>query len=216
MNEPTQPKIGFVLCHGWAMTPAFFNELAAQLAQHFPGAPCHFLNLGYFSAADISVPNLVNLEPDIRWVGIGHSYGLVRLLRLPIQWHYLVSIAGFTRFAVDAALPQALLARLQTKPAATLRQFYKLCDLPAEQHPSGALQTERLAADLRDLMVCDEHKALSAYRVLALASVNDAVVPPELTQQCFSDVEIFWHDHAGHALGAVAAPWCVQQIKRNL
>lgn len=214
------------------MTPAFFNSLTDHLHQHFPGAPCYFLNLGYFSVSEFSVMNtapnsVLNLVPDviqtelekqgdIHWIGIAHSYGLVRLLRLPLQWHYLISIAGFTRFAVDAELPQALLVRLKTKPAATLRQFYRLCGLPDEQYPSGVPHLERLETDLHYLMACDEQQALSAYRVLVLASSNDAVVPPELTQQCFAPAQIHWHEQAGHALGAVAAPWCVQQIKRNL
>ena len=217
MTDLVRPRFGFVFAHGWAMTPDFFTPLAAQLAQRFPDAPCHFLNLVYFSAPS-SLPT--KLDPQIHWIGIGHSYGWVRLLResrrLPINWHCLISIAGFTRFAVDPALPQALLARLQTKPAATLRQFYRLCGLPDAHYPSATPHTERLEHDLRDLMTCDEQQALAAQRFIVLASRNDAVVPPELTQHCFANAEIYWHEQAGHALGLVAMDWCAERILQKL
>lgn len=206
-------KLGFVFCPGWAMPVDFFVPLQKILSHSFPQASYHLFDLGYFNTEPTQNFDWSNAT---HWFGIGHSYGLIRLLRLTQFWHGLVSICGFTHYSAAinkiGVAPESLqmLQKLVAENcAAGLRYFHRQCNLPATIRPNHMLQKERILTDLNDLAHCYESPITTT---LALASRNDAIVPTELTCACFAESTIHWHEYAGHALGLLDPDWCAARI----
>ncbi len=200
----TSAALGFVFCPGWAMPQDFFAPLQTALAEFFPHAPMHNLD-------PVSAP-----LPQRQWIGIGHSWGFVRLLHRAQPWQGLVSINGFTHFCATPQAPgvaremfQQLQDGMSHDPATTLRRFYRLCGLPSTLRPANDLPLAFLQSELAALGQCDE---VCPNTLLALAAVNDAVVPAALTRACFDGHPLHWHPDAGHALGWQAPQWCAEKI----
>jgi len=200
----TSAALGFVFCPGWAMPHDFFAPLQTALAEFFPNATMR--NLDEADAA----------PPHQQWIGIGHSWGFVRLLRRAQPWHGLVSINGFTHFCATPQAPgvaremfQQLQDGMAHDPAATVRRFYRLCGLPSALRPAEDLPFAALQRELAELGQCDE---VCPNTMLALAAENDAVVPAALTRVCFDGHPQHWHADAGHALGWQASQWCAEKI----
>lgn len=227
------PNPGLIFSPGWAMPGNFFAPLQTALLQHFPTARIHHLQPGYFmTPSSDKAPALPDEPPETRWFGIGHSYGFIRLMRFmqaqqtssPTAlsahniWHGLISLCGFTHFCAQPEKPgvapivaDALRQGVQENCDAALRRFYRLCSLPGTVRPATVVQPHTLLDDLDDLLTCDVIKP-PLIPLLALASSNDAVVPPILTRTCFAESTLHWHAHAGHALGWREADWCAAHI----
>lgn len=200
--------IGFVFFSGWAMPPDFFVPLQAALLQHFPHAKTHHIQPGYFGDAQLGLPDWPH---PIRWFGIGHSYGLMRLLCTPAPWQGIVSLCGFTHFQAHGEVAQTLRQGLLENCNTTLRRFYRLCALPGTLRPATVTHPHTLLADLDALLTCTA-ETLPATPLLALAATDDEVVPPDLTRECFAAPDIRWRDKTGHALGWFEPDWCAEQI----
>ncbi|TAK90985.1 MAG: hypothetical protein EPO06_06600 [Burkholderiaceae bacterium] len=207
----TPASLGFVFCAGWALPRDFLAPLQAALAEHFPAAPMRTIDLNYFKAAP-----LLATAPAQHWIGIGHSWGFVQLLRSAQPWRGLVSINGFTHFCATPQAPgvaremfQQLQDGMVHDPAATVRRFYRLCGLPSTLRPAEDLPFAALQRELTELGQCDE---VCPNTLLALAAENDAVVPAALTRYCFDGHPQHWHPDAGHALGWHAPQWCAEKI----
>lgn len=210
MQAPAiRPTLLFV--HGWAFDAAFWAPLAAAL-DDWPQAT---FDAGYFGPARTP-------QPDGPVVAIGHSLGVLRLLRDPAPARLgLVSINGFARFAaapdftegVPPRMLDRMLNRLATQPEAVLRDFRQRC---GDATAFGMAQVDTLTRDLQALRDEDQRTALAALRVplLALAGAQDPIVPAAMTQATFSDAAgIRWRDAGGHLLPATDTDWCAQQIR---
>lgn len=176
--------IGFALCHGWAFDRAALLPLASALRERFPYAPLACFDLGFTGS-----PQSPGLAADTAWVAVGHSYGFAYLMQQPVAWHAAVSINGFTRFCRRAGqregtpvrLLDAMCARLQNEPHAVVGEFRARCGEAGAiaQDLQPALLLEHLMR-LRDLEL-----ALPDCRLLALATQDDAIVAPLLSNACF-------------------------------
>lgn len=210
MQAPaTRPTLLFV--HGWAYDAAFWAPLAAALGD-WPQAT---VDAGYFGPARAP-------QPDGPVVAIGHSLGVLRLLRDPAPTRVgLVSINGFARFAAGPDFAQGvpprmldrMLSRLATQPDAVLRDFRQRC---GDASAFDAPQLNALTRDLQALRDEDQRAALAALPVplLALAGAQDPIVPAPMTQATFGDAAgIRWCDTGGHLLPATDTRWCAQQIR---
>ena len=216
-------NLGLVFYHGWGLDASFWQPLAARLGPY----PQVFFDAGYFGT-----PQIPDLSPDHRWVGIGHSLGFARALQAPPAggWAGLVSVAGFTRFCATATdgvgQPRRVVERMvrayaQT-PQTVLADFLARCELAA---CLPALNAERndtlLAADLARLLDIDvqpQWKA-STTPVLALAARDDAIVPSALTEATFAQrrqTRLVWSAQGGHALGHAGADFCAAAITEFL
>lgn len=224
MNQ--NPPIGFVFSPGWAMPPDFFAPLQTALLQYFPRAKTHSIHPAYFDEGQLDLPDW---PQKMYWFGIGHSYGLMRLLRTPAPWRGMISLCGFTYFCAHHELPgvapeiaQALRQGMLENSSATLRRFYRLCGLPGTFRPPAVTHLHTLLADLDELLTCRATNSpmLLTTPLLALASKDDAVVPVDLTNACFVPSSIHWHptqasggaNGRGHALGMLEPAWCAEQI----
>ncbi|KGE00282.1 biotin synthase [Achromobacter sp. RTa] len=208
---PARPTLLFV--HGWAFDASVWTTLRAEL-DDWPQA---VFDAGYFGPeqeAHVSGPV----------IAIGHSLGALRLLRqLPQACLGLVSINGFPRFAaapgfdegVPARMLDRMIKRLSADPAAVLRDFRQRCGAAS---PFGAPRVEPLGRDLHALRDDDRRAALAALPVplLALAGVEDPIVPAPMTRALFAgrpSGELCWRERGGHLLPVSDAPWCAARIR---
>ncbi|SSW68802.1 alpha/beta fold hydrolase [Achromobacter agilis] len=210
------PRPTLLFVHGWAFDASVWAPLRAEL----DGWPQAVFDAGYFGPAR---------EPDIAGpaVAIGHSLGMLRLLRgLPQDCLGLVSLNGFPRFAAgpgfDAGVPARMLdrmaRRLASDPAAVLQDFRQRCGTTA---PFGAPRTEMLGRDLLALRDEDQRAALAALRVplLVLAGGEDPIVPAPMTRAAFAACppgDLHWRECGGHLLPVADAPWCAAHIRAFL
>lgn len=156
-------------------------------------------------------------------VAIGHSMGVLRLLRgLPPGCIGLVSINGFPRFGaapdfaegVPLRMLDRMIKRLSADPAAVLQDFRQRC---GEASAFGELQFDPLARDLNALRDEDQRPALAALSVplLVLAGQDDPIVPPAMTRAAFdgrADAERHERAGGGHLLPVSDTAWCAHHI----
>ncbi len=177
--------LGIAFCHGWSFDTQSLAPLQAALAQRLPDVAQASFDLGF-----TGTPQTPALAPDVDWIALGHSWGFAWLLQQDQPWRAAIAINGFSRFCrrpghpegAPARLVDAMLARLQTEAQAVVQDFHARCGVPAPQalqHLDQAALQQHLQR-LRDLDI-----ALPACPLLALATDDDAIVPPALARACF-------------------------------
>lgn len=170
-----------LLVHGWGFDARLWDAVRDRLPE---GMTVQALDLGFFGAPDLEVPEAVD-------VAAGHSLGLLWLLtRRPCRWRRLVSINGFPRFTAAPdfpdGVPPRLVARmrrrLETDPEAVLTDFRARCGAgPADRAPDPV----RLAEGLALLAEGDGRAHVPPVGIAALAGEADPVVPPAMTAAAF-------------------------------
>ena len=188
--------IGFALCHGWSFDAPALASLQAALARRFPGAAFAVFDLGFTGAAHTPV-----LASGCDWIALGHSYGFAYLMQQPVAWKAAVSINGFTRFCRRPGCPEgtpvrllnAMIERLGQDPQATVADFYQRCG--AAQEVPEALDLPGLRHHLSQLRELD--LALPTCPTLALATLDDAIVPLALARACFDVPNVTLRELAG-------------------
>lgn len=197
----------FVLVHGWG----FHAGIWADTIAHLDGAEITLIDLGFVSGGP---PSADDWPPDA--IAIGHSLGLLWLLeRGGAHFRALVSIQGFDCFHrhVAPARIAALQRGLEREPAATLKAFWRSCG--AEGFASTqALNVDRLAEGLDWLMLWDGRPAREALDcpMLALASRDDVIVPPAMSEAIWSDTGIKWSQDGSHVLPLKHPQWCARHV----
>lgn len=202
-------KLSFVFCHGWGFNPHFWQPLQAC----FKNTECHFINLGYEDGQDITPLSL--LSPDVTYIGVGHSLGLTKLLKLPLQYRALIGLQAFVNFLgfdrdlhVKRRRAWSLMCQnFQICPQKTLDHFYQTCfDSSQDQHASDLKLTlprfERLNQDLQGLS--DAHSLPCDIPTLILGTTHDKIVPPALIYDNFASVKnvhLDFYPADGHCLG---------------
>ena len=194
-----------VLMHGWGYDASFWQPMIEAM----PDMECRAWDLGYFGAPSF-------LPPERDAIAIGHSYGVLWLLRRrPFAWKGLVSINGFSRFAQAPDLPQGvplaqidrLAASLEEDPPGCLTGFRQRCGdmIP----PPGTPNAQRLLDSLDHLRQWDERPSLPG---LALCGEADKVVPAPLSRALFPDGLARRHA-GGHLLPRQDPDWCAGEIR---
>jgi hypothetical protein len=199
--------IGFALCHGWSFDAGAMDALAACLQEHFPACRIASFDLGFTGTPH--APQL-GAMPETKWIAVGHSYGFAYLMQLPLAWHAAISVNGFTRFCRRPGKPEgmpvrlldAMLARLDLEPRATVEEFRQRCGIV--QAPSQQLDAPLLVAHLARLR--DLNLPMPACAVLSLSTHDDLIVPPSLTQACFGEAGCTMQEYGGSHLHLLQAP----------
>ena len=204
-----------VFVHGWGFDESLWRDLRAAL----PDFESDAVDLGFFGRPRSVKPNGEAV------IAVGHSLGLLWLLHeRPFPWRALVSVSGiprFTkspdyRFGIGARVLDAMIARFEKEPAATLDDFIANCGVDARQ-PASA-DTKRLRDGLLWLKSWDARDQFAAERapMLALYSRDDAIVPEDLSTELFANrtgtvraVE----SSGGHALPLTRTAWCADNIR---
>jgi pimeloyl-[acyl-carrier protein] methyl ester esterase len=182
--------------HGWGYDSRFWDPLRAALRN----APSAALDLGYFGAADTSVPRDVTLL-------VGHSLGFLWLARHSTLKHVpLVGINAFPRFietedyrpAVASRVLERMKRRLAGDTHGVLQDFWARAGATG---PDRAPNATALAEGLGHLAIWDERENLAsrASPTRLIAGREDAIVPPAMTEMAFNGSEITWLP-GGHTL----------------
>ena len=213
-------ELNFVFKTGWAGQASDFEPLKQSLKALLPDA--RFFDWH----TDVGNP-VIQAQT---WIGIGHSLGFADLVSANHSWQGLVSLQGFTHFrsaAVDscAGTPSRLLRLMQKRfsqtPEKVVVEFLETAGFAQDRCKCNALTAsgqQALSDGLQRLY--DLNVALPQdVKVLAIASQDDAIVPANLTQYCFSgkpDVELYWlangsrhalHQHQAQACAALLVKW---------
>lgn len=204
------PQATLWFAHGWAYDASFWAPLRAALSDWPQVAD----DAGYFGA-----PRLPEVSGPV--IAIGHSLGALRLLRQPPPGCVgLVCINGFARFGAGPDFPEGvaprlldrMLRQLAAQPQAVLRDFRARC---GDDTPSGAPDMAALERGLLALRDEDRRAGLAALPMpaLALAGVEDPVVPPAMTGAALPGVALRWHARGGHLLPRSDPQWCAGHIR---
>lgn len=210
-----------LLLHGWALRPGLWRPLAQEM-----NLPLLCPDWGYYGPPDMDLP------PHGPLILAGHSLGFLWWLHrlehdpsLRQRTIGLISINGFSRFSQAPDFPhgipqrviQRMLTRLNQNPRALLDEFGRACGLRTPAPPEN-LQHPLLADGLNALASRDERATLRdlPHPLLALASEDDAIVPPALTRACFTTpnphLRLAWHPRGQHLLPLLQPAWCAREI----
>ncbi|HXG78730.1 MAG TPA: hypothetical protein VNJ31_05255 [Methyloceanibacter sp.] len=197
----------FVLVHGWG----FHAGIWSDVVRHLDGATVTLVDLGFISGG----PKGATVWPSDA-IAIGHSLGLLWLLKQGgKRFRALVSMQGFDCFSCHVAPSrlQALKRGLEREPHATLLAFWRSCGAAGFALPE-ALNVARLGQGLDWLMHWDARKAKDELTcpVLALASRDDVIVPPPVSEAIWQDRGIVWSEDGGHVLPLSHPQWCARHV----
>jgi pimeloyl-[acyl-carrier protein] methyl ester esterase len=209
--------------HGWGFDARFFDALASALPEY----ALQRGDFGFFDAEPCQTPK--GPKPFLL---VGHSLGFLALLGAEGAERAagLVSLGGFPRFvdgeSFPLGVPSALLTRMrrrfQRDPAATLREFYTLCDAPKDcVFPEFDLvNAARLTAGLESLASLDQRARLASLLdqgvpVLALSADDDRVTPAALQRAAFADARISRAScrQGGHLFPLTQTAWVADALR---
>jgi pimeloyl-[acyl-carrier protein] methyl ester esterase len=196
----------FVLVHGWGFHAGIF----ADFVPHLKGAAVTLVDLGFVAGGP---------EGSSQWpedaVAVGHSLGLLWLLeRGGGRFRSLVSVQGFDCFSCHVAPSRfsALKRGLERDPGGTLQAFWRSCGASGFALPE-TLKVARLDEGLDWLMTWNARKAREVLTcpVLALASLDDVIVPPSMSEAIWGE-SVVWSPDGGHVLPLKHPDWCAQHV----
>jgi pimeloyl-[acyl-carrier protein] methyl ester esterase len=196
----------FVLVHGWGFHPGIWDEFAKQL----PDAEIARVDLDFIKGG----PRGVSDWPADS-IAVGHSLGLLWLLKQgQRRYRALVSIQGFDCFTcyIPKSRVLGMQRTLERDADATLRAFWKGCGTEPFA-PRDALNVEALGRGLDWLASWDARAQKAALNcpTLALASRDDAIVPPSMSETIWNG-DVIWSETGGHALPLLRPEWCASQV----
>lgn len=195
----------FVLVHGWGFHAGIWADFAAQLRD----ADVTLVDLGFVAGGPKG-----NTDWPADAIAVGHSLGLLWLLKQGgSRVRALVSIQGFDCFCCHIAPSrvQALQRGLEREPHGTLQAFWRSCGAAGFALPEK-LNVPRLGEGLDWLMHWDAREAKDELTcpTLALASRDDAIVPPSMSEAIWK--EIVWSEDGGHVLPIRHPKWCARHV----
>jgi pimeloyl-[acyl-carrier protein] methyl ester esterase len=192
--------------HGWG----FDKNVWMRVTDFFPDHTCHLVELGFTGKPeDTGIPSNA--------VVIGHSLGVMWALRhAPVTIKGLVSIAGFDCFHRHVLMRdiRAMERYLETDPEKQMKSFYAACGyIPFFNIKT--MNLGRLKQGLGWLKEWDERKMLKNYDcpVLALASQDDLIVPPDMSRDVWARYPLRMNDKGGHILPLTRPEWCAKNIE---
>ena len=205
-----------VLAAGWACDKRLWQDMTADLSGY---------HLVFYDAnMDDTSDALLSLRRQATTlVGIGHSFGLNRLLACgSALWDGLLSISGFLCLVAQADNPTGVPARVlqrmqktfQRTPQAVLADFYQRCGVKdmmmADKMPESLLLQQLVA-----LSSVDGRDVWHAYRkrgcpTVAVHARDDAIVPYAMAHAQFSDLQADYHEweNGGHFLPVTKPKEC--------
>jgi len=195
-----------VLVHGWG----FHAGIWAEMAKRLPGAEITLIDLGFVGGG---LASATDWPEDA--VAVGHSLGVLWLLKQGRSFKGLISIQGFDRFCphVPPSRVSALKRGLARDPGGTMQAFWRSCGA-LDFAPPEALDIPRLDEGLDWLMHWEAEAAKQTLDcpVLALAARDDAIVPPAMTEAIWQERRIVWSPDGGHVLPLRHPDWCARHV----
>ncbi|MBV1837611.1 alpha/beta hydrolase [Acetobacter estunensis] len=203
-----------VLVHGWGFDAIMWGRVRQVLS-----CENKTIDLGFFGSLNMHMPT------DEPVLAVGHSLGLLWLLthaELPAGSR-VIGINGFARFSQAPDFPQGVAPRvlermqrgLTRDASAVLTQFRKNCGNETAQTedvlPEHSPDIERLSEGLRLLREGDARARMGSVHAL-LASRDDTIVAPAMTEAGVTPSCIQWEETGGHLLPLTAPTLCATFI----
>jgi pimeloyl-[acyl-carrier protein] methyl ester esterase len=203
----------FVFVHGWGFHAGIWSGLISYL----PGAEVTLVDLGFLEGG----PEGASEWPSDA-IAVGHSLGALWLLQqggaggaAMRRFRALLSIQGFDCFCphIPPSRVAGMRRELKRDAGGTLQAFWHVCGTEAFA-PSEALNVDRLDEGLGWLMDWDarEAKARLDCPVLALAAIDDAIVPEAMSEGVWGRANIRWSQAGGHVLPLRHPEWCARHV----
>lgn len=107
----------------------------------------------------------------------------------------------------------ALKRGIDRDPAGTMEAFWGSCGAPGFAPPS-ALKPDRLREGLDWLIQWDAEDIRKSLRcpVLSLATRDDVIVPPAMTEAIWGRENVVWQPVGGHVLPIKFPEWCAAHV----
>ena len=200
-----------LLCvHGWGFGPGFWDSLLERL----PDLEAERVDMGFYGT-----PHLPQVS---RPLVVAHSMGLAwALAHIPRPWAGLLAINAFARFTraqhfIEGVAPrmiERMQSRFAAEPQAVTADFLSRCGIDNPQ--TGGIDPEPLGESLGWLGRCDERTSLLmlACPRMALAGVNDPIVPPAMSTASFPPEELVLAEGAGHLLPLTHPDWVAANLR---
>lgn len=201
----------FVLVHGWGFNARIWTDLVV----HLPDAGTALVDLGFVGGGPDAHPGWPDDATAEDTIAIGHSLGVLWLLKQGLRFKGLVTIQGFDRFCphVPPARVAALKRGLARDAGGTLQAFWRSCGAPDFAGPAD-LNVAKLDEGLDWLMHWDAEGAKKSLScpVLTLAARDDVIVPPAMSEAVWGVGNIHWSPDGGHALPLRHPDWCARHV----
>ena len=206
----------FLLYHGFAFTsdfwqpllPFFSNEQVIVVEEGYYGA-ASFRNKPYDCVGSENIGNFI--DPGTQVIGIGHSHGLLCLLRSKINFFCLIGLHAFLNFLGNDPLIlkrrnleyRAFLRRLRSDHITSVRNFLGRCGVDAQNFPPiEKADRAKLLQGAEDLVL--PYLNSLPCRLAVVNSDADPTVPRFLTDDNFGGKDnIALHKDGG--MGHVSA-----------
>jgi len=197
----------FVLVHGWGFNASFWSPLIAQLGD----AETTVLDLGFVRGGDTGGEDW----PEDA-IAVGHSLGVLWLLKHGEgRFRGRGSCQGFDRYCphVPRSRVIALKRGLDRDPTGTMEAFWQSCGAP-DIAPPSAIDPDRLRDGLDWLLQWNAEDARKSLRcpVLSLATRDDVIVPPAMTEAIWGKENVVWLPQGGHVLPHKFPEWCASHV----
>ena len=209
--------VTLVFIHGWVEQPSIWDGIASRL-DDFEQIR---LDLGFFSDNVDELTDGRSLPENAAL--IGHSLGFAQGLHLyPQKFVAGISINGFPRFTSSqdgySGVAPRVLDRMRrtfaTDPLGVTTNFLTRC---GQKEPDlTGLNNSRAEWGLLQLAELDLRTAISnpvEFPVLALASMDDPIVPEEMSQSAFQGHDLHFRPGGGHMLPQSQPAWCSDKIR---
>jgi pimeloyl-ACP methyl ester carboxylesterase len=199
-----------VLVHGWGFSATFWEPVRRGL-----GRESVALDLGFLAPPMLEIPSGAPV------LAVGHSLGLLWLLaraHLP-EGSRIVGINGFIRFTRASDFPsgvpprvvERMRAGLLSGPDDVLRRFWLGCGLPEKDFPSSRPRIAALEAGLT--LLRDGCPSGTGPVAGLLASRDDEIVTPGMTEDACAPERIRWVGKGGHLLPRTEPRLCADFIR---
>ncbi|MBN9565813.1 MAG: hypothetical protein J0G29_06970 [Alphaproteobacteria bacterium] len=155
---------------------------------------------------------------DEELIGIGHSFGLLQLLKSQHNFQRIIGIEGFLTFHEYRQNALHLLELIKSNPQKGLEAFYKICGLESFKPPFEKANSNTLILDLHTMI--EPFEKFNDHNLLFFSDVilteHDPIVPIAMSQKQFAFMapHVKVHRHRGHRHGYlhVFAPMLLELV----
>tara|TARA_A100001015_G_scaffold81345_1_gene90113 strand:+ start:9400 stop:10029 length:630 start_codon:yes stop_codon:yes gene_type:complete len=200
-----------IFAHGWGFDQTFWQKLSEKFSNRYDVLMVDF---GYTGNKVVTLDNL----NEKKAICIGHSLGVLWLLKNVSNPRALISISGFIGYQSFFGINKIQkMKRILLKNTATqMKLFYKHTGFNVT--PTITFDTEALVDGLEYLQFGDASKELSKLKcpVLAITSRDDRIMPQGIAKKIWKNHNLHVLRDGGHVTPVSKVDECESLIKNFL
>lgn len=192
-----------------------------NISHYFNAHKTTYIDSGYFNNPK---PIDANVIENNNCIAIGHSLGLIKLIRHNIKFKAIIGINSFINFlGNDPVLKRnrtleykALLLQFKRNPQLTLERFYQNCGLYSCENAPNTSQINIDSLQSEFSLLAENCTLPNNTPTLIIASKNDLITPLELIYDNFKklkNVQIEEVNSKKHCLGLTESSLIYNKIK---